>query len=137
MSVALNTSYSLLSAVELQDGILKTTNYLRMMGVFVSIELWMLRRADHVPTLFPTQLYVLTAFCGCEHVSLWGACTLSLSYSLLSLAFTTWWNQKHPSYISHWLFYKSIVAKVWRPWRPSELGSLLYSSKSNWDILEV
>ena len=28
--------------------------------------------------------------CGCEHVSLWGAC--ALSHSLLSLAFTTRWN---------------------------------------------
>ena len=44
-----------------------------MMGVFDSMELRMLRRAEYVPTLFPTQGYVLTTFCGCEHVSLWGA----------------------------------------------------------------
>ena len=41
-----------------------------MMDVFDSIELRMLRRAEYVPTLFPTQGYVLTTFCGCEHVSL-------------------------------------------------------------------
>ena len=41
-----------------------------MMGVFDSIELRMLRRADYVPTLFPTQVYVLTVFRGCEHGSL-------------------------------------------------------------------
>ena len=76
-----------------------------MMGVFDSIELRMLRRADYVPTLFPTQVYVLTAFRGCEHVSLWGA--YALSYRLLSLAFATRWNQKHPSYVSIQLFFKN------------------------------
>ena len=75
-----------------------------MMGVFDSIELRMLRRADYVPTLFPTQVYVLTVFCGFEHASLWGAC--AFSHSLLSLAFTTRWNQKHPSYVSMLLFLK-------------------------------
>ena len=49
---------------------LKTTEYLPMVGVFDSIELRMLRRVNYVPTLFPTQVYVLTAFRGCEHVSL-------------------------------------------------------------------
>ena len=105
LSVALNISYSLLSAAELQDVFLKTTEYLRRMGVFDSIKLWMQERADYVPTLFPTQVYVLTAFRGCEHVvSLWGACTFS--HSLLSLAFATRWNQKHQSYVSIQLFLK-------------------------------
>ena len=89
----------------LRDGILKTTKYLRMMGVFDSIELQMLRRADCVPTLFPTQVYVLTAFHGCEHVSPWGAWVLS-PHSLLSLAFATRWNKKDQSYVSVRLFLK-------------------------------
>ena len=76
-----------------------------MMGVFDSIELRMLRRADYVPTLFPIQVYVLTAFRGCKHVSLWGA--YALSYTFLSLTFATRWNQKHPSYVSMRLFFKS------------------------------
>ena len=80
---------------------LKTTEY-------VQLTLRMLRRANYVPTLFPTEVYVLTAFRCCEHVSLWGAC--ALSYSLHSLAFATRWNQKHPSYISIWLFLKFHVA---------------------------
>ena len=58
-----------------------------MMGVFDSIELQMLRRADYVPTLFPTQVYVYTdCFVA---VNMW------VSHSLLSIAFATWWNQKH------------------------------------------
>ena len=96
MSVALNISYSLLSAAELWDGILKTTEYLRMMDVFVSVELRMLRRADYLPTVI--------AFRGCEHVSLWGAC--NLSHILLSLAFATRWNEKHPSCVCLPLFLK-------------------------------
>ena len=96
MSVALNISYSLLSAAELRDGILKTTEYLCMMDVFASVKLQMLRRADYLPTVI--------AFRGCEHVSLWGACTLS--HILLSLAFATRWNEKHPSCVSIPLFVK-------------------------------
>ena len=69
-----------------------------MMGVFDSIELRMQRRADYVPTPFPTQGCVLTAFRGCESVNLWGAC--AVSHSLLSLAFATRWNKKHTSYVS-------------------------------------
>ena len=98
LSVALKISYILHSASELQDGILKTTKYLCLMGVFDSIKLQMLKRVNYVPTLFPTQVYVLTAFHSCEHVSLWRAC--ALSHSLLSLVFTIRWNQKHPSYVS-------------------------------------
>ena len=37
-----------------------------MMGDFDSIELRILRRAHCVPTLFPVQGYVLTAFRGCQ-----------------------------------------------------------------------
>ena len=75
-----------------------------MMGVFDSIELRMLRRADYEPTPFPTQVYVLNAFRGYEHVSLRGG--YALSHSLPSLAFATRWNQKHPSYVSLRLFFK-------------------------------
>ena len=46
LSVALNISYSLLSAAELRGGITKTTKYLHMNGILYSIELQMLRRAD-------------------------------------------------------------------------------------------
>ena len=80
----------------------KTTKYLRMKAVLDSIELRMLRRADYLPTRFPTQNEILTAFCSCKHVTLQGCYTLS--YSLLTLAFATWWNPKHPSYVSTWLF---------------------------------
>ena len=91
MSAALNISYSLLSTAELQDGILKTTEYLHMMSVFDSIKLRMLRRADYVPPpVSHPSLCTDCISCGCEHVSLWGAC--ALSHSLLSLAFTTRWN---------------------------------------------
>ena len=86
LSVALSVSYSMLSASELWDGIFKTTSYLRMMDVFDSIEMRMLREASYVPNLFPTQGCALSAFRGCEHLNLWGAC--ALSHSLLSLAFT-------------------------------------------------
>ena len=75
-----------------------------MKGVLDSIELRMLRRADYLPTQLPTHLLVLTAFRSCEHVTLEGCC--ALSYSLLSLAFATRWNPKHPLYISTRLFCK-------------------------------
>ena len=76
-----------------------------MKGVLDSIELRMLRRADYLPTQLPTHLLVLTAFRSCEHVTLEGCC--ALSYSLLSLAFATRWNPKHPSYVSTRLFCNS------------------------------
>ena len=68
----------------------------RMMCVFDSNELRMLRRADYVPTLFPTQVYVLRFVA----VNMWVSEELTLSHSLLSLALATRWNQKHPSYVS-------------------------------------
>ena len=73
-----------------------------MKGVLDSIELRMLRRADYMPTHFPAQYEILTAFRSCKRVTLQGC--YALSDSLLSLAFATRWNPKHSSYISTWLF---------------------------------
>ena len=86
----------------------KTTEYLRMKGVFDSIELQMLRRAYYLPTHFPTQYEILTAFCSCERVTLQGY--YALSYSLLFLAFATRWNPKQFSYVSTRLFCNFYVA---------------------------
>ena len=52
-----------------------------------SIELQMLRRAEYLPTRFPVQYELLTAFRRCKRVTLQGC--YALSYSLLSLAFAT------------------------------------------------
>ena len=108
MSVALNISYSLLSTAELWDGILKTTEYLCMMGVFDSMELRMLRRAGYVSALSPV---FHPSLCGLRFMAVMWTCEYmrnlySLSHSLLSLAFATPWNQKHPSYVSIRLFLK-------------------------------
>ena len=108
MSVALNISYSLLSTTELWDGILKTTEYLFMMGVFDSMELRMLRRAGYVSALSPV---FHPSLCGLRFMAVMWTCECmrnlySLSHSLLSLAFATPWNQKHPSYVSIRLFLK-------------------------------
>ena len=83
----------------------KTTEYLRMKGVFNSIELRMLKRADYLPTQFPAQNEILTAFYSCKRVTLQGS--YALSDILLSLTFATRWNPKHPSYVSTRLFCKS------------------------------
>ena len=101
-----------------------------MMGVFDSIELRMLRRADYVPTLFPTQVYVLTAFCGQEHVSLWGA--YALSHSLLSLAFATRWNQKHQSYVRIRLFFK--IPEPWHIQNQKHIQNLVKYLR--WSVLQ-
>ena len=108
MSVALNISYSLLSTAELWDGILKTTEYLCMMGVFDSMELRMLRRAGYVSALSPVFHPIL---CGLRFMAVMWTCECmrslyTLSHSLFSLVFATRWNQKHPSYVSIWLFLK-------------------------------
>ena len=76
-----------------------------MKGVLDSIELRMLGRADYLPTRFPAHYEILTAFRSCKLVALQRC--YALSYSLLSLAFTTRWNPKHPSYVSTRLFYNS------------------------------
>ena len=85
----------------------KTTNYLPMKGVMDSIKLWMLRRADYLPTQFPARNGILMAFCSCKCVTLQGC--YAVSDSLLSLTFTTWWNSKHLSYVSTQLFCKSLA----------------------------
>ena len=85
----------------------KTTKYLPMKGVMDSIKLRMLRRADYLPTRFPTQNEILMAFHSCKCVTLQGC--YAVSDSLLSLAFTTQWNPKHLSYVSTWLFWKSLA----------------------------
>ena len=76
-----------------------------MKGVLDSIELRMLRRAGYLPTHFPAKYEILMVFCSCKRVTLQGC--YALSYSLLSLAFATQWNPKHPSYVSTQLFCKS------------------------------
>ena len=81
--------------------------HLRMKGVLDSIELQMLRRADYLPTQFPAQNEILTAFRSCKHVALQGYFTVS--DSLLFLAFATQWNPKHLSYVSTRLFCKSLA----------------------------
>ena len=83
---------------------LQKTRYLRMKGVLDSIELRMLRTGDYLPTQsHPTQ--VLMALRSFEPVTIQGC--YGLSDSLLSLAFTTEWNPKHPAYVSTRLFFKS------------------------------
>ena len=82
---------------------LQKTRYLHMKGVLDSIELRMLRTGDCLPTqAHPTQ--VLTALRSFERVTLQGC--YGLSDSLLSLAFATQWNPKHPTYVSTRLFFK-------------------------------
>ena len=81
-----------------------------MTGVLDSIELRMLRRADYLPTQFPTQNEILTTFRSCRRVTLQGCSTVS--GSLLSLAFTTQWNPKHSSYVRTLLFCKSLAKKA-------------------------
>ena len=99
LSVALNISYSLLSTAELQDGITKQPSTYSMKGVFNSIELWMLRRADYVPTLMPSQMQ------GTDSVPWFWTCILqgfyNLPHRLLSLAFTAHCNPKHPLYCKY------------------------------------
>ena len=79
-----------------------------MKGVLDSIELRMLRRADYLPSQFPTQYVILTAFRSCKRVTLQGC--YALSYSLLSLAFATRWNPKQPSYVSTRLFCEAKIS---------------------------
>ena len=81
----------------------KTTKYLHMKGVLDSIELRMLRRADYM-----RECNIL----GESHI--YSYRTLSVFHfgwtdSLLSLAFTTWWNPKHPSNTT-----MEIRKKMWR-----------------------
>ena len=105
-----------------------------MKGVLDSIELQMLRRADYLPTWFPTQNEILTMFHSCKHVTLHGCYTVS--YSLLSLAFTTQWNPKHPSYISIQLFCKSMKRSTWM-WKSNFVKSIdNLASLESWDIQE-
>ena len=89
---------------------LKTTKYVHMVGVFDSIRLWKRRdviecnvlRDSHVHSQKIQTLHKLGSRIGWAH-------------SLLSLAFTTWWNQKHPSYISIQLLMKfHPAALLWR-----------------------
>ena len=78
------------------------------MGVFDSMELRMLRRAGYVSTLSPVFHPIL---CGLRFMAVMWTCECmrslyTLSHSLFSLVFATRWNQKHPSYVSIWLFLK-------------------------------
>ena len=89
--------------------ILKTTEHLRMMGVFYSIELRMLRRADYVvkePKLLRDS-HVHSHERQSVHKLGWG---IGWAHSLLSLAFATRWNRKHPSYVNIRLFLKFHLA---------------------------
>ena len=86
--------------------IYKTTEYLRMKGVLDSVELRMLRRADYM-----RERNIL----GESHVYSYGTPSvlhigweIGRADSLLSLAFATRWNPKHPSYVSIRLFCNSI-----------------------------
>ena len=80
-----------------------------MKGVLDSMELRMIRRADYLPTCFPVQYEILTAFRSCKRVTLQGC--YALSHSLLSLAFATQWYPKHPSYVSTRLFCNSMLTR--------------------------
>ena len=84
----------------------KTTEYLRMKGVSDSIELWMLMRADYMreSNIFgEPQVYSY----GTPSVFHNGR-ENGWADSLLSLAFATRWNPKHPSYVGTRLFCNSI-----------------------------
>ena len=83
------------------------------MGVFDSIELQILRRADYVRE---RKLLNDSHFRSYETQSVhkpgWG---IGWAHSLLSLAFVARWNQKHPSYVSIRFFLKfHLAALLWR-----------------------
>ena len=65
----------------------------------------MFKATDYLPTRFPAQYEILTAFRNYKRVTLQGC--YNFSDSLPSLAFTTRWNPKHPSHVSTRLFCKS------------------------------
>ena len=59
---------------------------------------------------------LLLLYCYCTIIITVTFCC-TLSYSLLSLAFATRWNPKHPSYVSIWLFCDSF--SILCPWEHS------------------
>ena len=65
----------------------------------------MFKATDYLPSRFPAQYEILTAFRNYKRVTLQGC--YAFSDSLPSLAFATRWNPKHPSYVSTRLFCKS------------------------------
>ena len=86
LSVALNILYILLSSAEPQDRNTKqpSTSTWRKFWVPSSCKC---RRADYLPTQFPAQYGILTAFCSCKPVTLQGC--YALSCSLFSFKFPT------------------------------------------------
>ena len=99
-------SLYLLQHTRRSDKIYKTTEYLRMKSVLDSIELRMLRRADYMRErniLGESHVYSYRTP-SVSHIG-W---EIGWADSLLSLAFATRWNPKHPSYVSTQLFCNSI-----------------------------
>ena len=87
------------------------------MGVFDSIELRMLRRGNYMrERKLPRDSPVYNHEMQSVHKLGWET---GWAHSLLSLAFATRWNQKHPSYVSIRLFFKI-------PSRSSAAESRLY-----------
>ena len=85
----------------------KTTEYLRMKSVLDSIELQMLRRAEYMrerDILRESHVHSYETQSVRVGSIEWGA---GWADSLLSLAFATRWNPKHPSYVSIRLFCNS------------------------------
>ena len=92
--------------------ILKTTEYLRVMGFFDSIKLRMLRRADYArERKFLKASHVHSYKMEAVHNLGWG---IGWAHSLLSLKFVTGWYQKHLSYVSSKLFLKFHLAALLR-----------------------
>ena len=85
-------------------------NQIHMVGVFDSIKLWERRDVIECNVLRDSYFHsqkVQTLY------KLWSR--MGWAHSLLSLAFTTWWNQNYPSYISIQLLMKFHLATLlWR-----------------------
>ena len=74
------------------------------MGVFDSVVLRMLRRGNYMrERKLPRDSHVYNHEMQSVHKLGWET---GWAHSLLSLAFATQWNQKHPSYVSIRLFFK-------------------------------
>ena len=96
LSVALNISFSLLSAAKLQDGIIQTTEYLQYEECFGFHRAANAKESGLCAHPYRTQDKVLTAFHSALNMCL--SKEITLCHIVLSLAFTTKWNPKHLSH---------------------------------------
>ena len=106
LSVALNISYSLLSAAELRDGITKQSSTYVWRVFWIPFGNAKQSRLSARPE--PTQHKYWRRYVA---LNVWLFKDITLSDSLLSLAFATRWNAKHPPYVSTRFFCNYLMSK--------------------------